>query len=38
MWEILNTKKEIISAIIGDKKMTEEEINILMTEQIMNDL
>ena len=38
MWEMLNTKKEIISAIIGDKKMTEEEINILMTEQIMNDL
>jgi SWI/SNF-related matrix-associated actin-dependent regulator 1 of chromatin subfamily A len=38
MWETLRQKKDIISVIIGDKKMTEEEITIAMIEQLMNEL
>lgn len=38
MWDILNNKKDIIATIIGDKKLTEEEINTIMTEQLMNNL
>jgi len=38
MWNMLNNKKDVISTIIGDKKMTDEEITVLMTEQLMNDL
>jgi SNF2 family DNA or RNA helicase len=37
MWEMLNAKKDIISTIIGDKKITEEEINAFMVEQLMNE-
>jgi SWI/SNF-related matrix-associated actin-dependent regulator 1 of chromatin subfamily A len=38
MWSMLNNKKDIISTIIGDKKMSEEEITITITEQLMNEL
>jgi len=38
MWNMLNYKKDVISTIIGDKKMTDEEITVLMTEELMNDL
>jgi SWI/SNF-related matrix-associated actin-dependent regulator 1 of chromatin subfamily A len=38
MWSMLNNKKDIISTIIGDKKMSEEEITVTMTEQLMNEL
>lgn len=38
MWNMLNNKKDVISTIIGDKKMTDEEITVAMTEQLMNDL
>ena len=38
MWDMLNNKKDIIATIIGDKKLTEEEINTIMTEQLMNNL
>ena len=38
MWNMLNNKKDVISTIIGDKKMTEEEITVAMTEQLMNQL
>lgn len=38
MWNMLNNKKDVISAIIGDKKMTEEEITVAMTEQLINEL
>jgi len=35
---MLNNKKDVISTIIGDKKMTDEEITVTMTEQLMNEL
>jgi hypothetical protein len=35
---MLNNKKDVISAIIGDKKMTDEEITVAMTEQLINEL
>ena len=38
MWNMLNYKKDVISTIIGDKKMTDEEITVLMTEELMNEL
>ena len=38
MWNMLNNKKDVISTIIGDKKMTDEEITVAMTEQLMNNL
>jgi SWI/SNF-related matrix-associated actin-dependent regulator 1 of chromatin subfamily A len=38
MWNMLNNKKDVISAIIGDKKMTDEEITVAMTEQLINEL
>jgi glycine betaine/choline ABC-type transport system substrate-binding protein len=37
MWELLQNKKEIISTIIGDKKMTEEEILASIVEALFND-
>jgi SWI/SNF-related matrix-associated actin-dependent regulator 1 of chromatin subfamily A len=37
MWEILNDKKDIISTIMGDKKMTEEEIIIALSEEFLKD-
>jgi hypothetical protein len=38
MWNMLNNKKDVISTIIRDKKITEEEITVMMTEQLMNEL
>lgn len=36
MWDMLNTKKDIISIIMGDKKLSDEEITMLMTEELIN--
>jgi len=38
MWEMLQNKKDVIATIMGDKKYTDEEINEIMTEQLMNEL
>lgn len=37
MWNILNHKKDVISVIMGDTKMSEDEINEMMVEQMMNE-
>lgn len=37
MWNMLNNKKDVISTIIGDKKMTEEEIIASLAEELMNE-
>ncbi len=37
MWLMLNNKKDIISTIMGDKKMSEDEINALMVEKLMDE-
>jgi SWI/SNF-related matrix-associated actin-dependent regulator 1 of chromatin subfamily A len=37
MWFMLNNKKDIISTIMGDKKISEDEINALMVEQLMQE-
>ena len=36
MWDMLHTKKDIISTIIGDKKLTEDEITAILAEQLMD--
>lgn len=38
MWNMLNNKKDIISIIMGDKKYSDDEINALMVEELMNEL
>lgn len=38
MWNILQNKKDIIATIMGDKKLSDEEIIVLMTEKLMNEL
>jgi SWI/SNF-related matrix-associated actin-dependent regulator 1 of chromatin subfamily A len=38
MWSMLQNKKEVIATIMGDKKLTDEEITAIMTEQLMNEL
>ena len=38
MWETLKNKKDIISTIIGDKKLTDEEIIEIITEELINKL
>ena len=38
MWNMLNNKKDVISTIIGDKKMSEEELIAIMTERLMDEL
>lgn len=35
MWEMLNNKKDIISTIMGEKTLTEEEITTLLVEQLI---
>jgi hypothetical protein len=35
---MLRNKKDIISTIMGDKKLTDEEITVIMTEELMNEL
>lgn len=37
MWETLRTKKDIISTIIGDKQLSEEEIIEIMTDKLINE-
>ena len=37
MWSVLRTKKDVISTIIGDKKLTEEEIIEIMTEKLIEE-
>lgn len=37
MWNMLSRKKDIISIIVGDKKMSDEEITALMVEQLINE-
>lgn len=37
MWDMLQNKKEVIATIMGDKKMSEEELTILMTEKMMEE-
>ena len=37
MWEVLRTKKDIIATIIGDKKMSEEELLEIMTEKLIDE-
>jgi hypothetical protein len=34
MWEMLNNKKDIISTIMGEKVLTNDEITTLLVEQI----
>ncbi len=38
MWLMVRNKRDIISTIIGDKKMSEEEITALMVDNLMNEL
>lgn len=38
MWDMLNEKKEIISIIMGDNKLTEAEITVMMAEQLIKSL
>jgi SNF2 family DNA or RNA helicase len=37
MWNILNNKKNIISTIIGDKKLSEEELLEIITDKLINE-
>jgi len=37
MWFMLQTKKDIISIIMGEKKLTDDEITALLAEQLLND-
>jgi len=38
MWNMVHNKKDIISIIMGDKKLSDEEITIMMVEELMNEL
>lgn len=38
MWEMLKNKKDVISIIMGDKKFSEDEINEIMVNNLMNEL
>jgi hypothetical protein len=35
MWEMLRNKKDIISTIMGEKKLTDDEITDLLSEQLI---
>jgi SWI/SNF-related matrix-associated actin-dependent regulator 1 of chromatin subfamily A len=37
MWEVLQNKKDVISTIMGDNKLTEEEIIELMTDKLFDE-
>lgn len=37
MWDVLRNKKDVISTIIGDKKLTEEEIIEIMTDKLIEE-
>jgi hypothetical protein len=36
MWEMLRNKKDIISTIMGEKTITEDEITALLAEQLID--
>lgn len=36
MWNMLNTKKDIINTIMGENKLTDDEITTLLVEELMN--
>lgn len=36
MWNMLNTKKDIINTIMGENKLTEDEITALLVDELMN--
>jgi hypothetical protein len=36
MWEMLRNKKDIISTIMGEKKLTDDEITDLLSEQLID--
>jgi hypothetical protein len=36
MWEMLKNKKDVISTIMGEKVMTEDEITELLIEQLLD--
>jgi SWI/SNF-related matrix-associated actin-dependent regulator 1 of chromatin subfamily A len=38
MWNMLRNKKDVIATIMGDKKLSDDEITVLMTEELMNEL
>lgn len=38
MWHMLKHKKEVINIILGDKKLSDEEITVILTENLMNEL
>ena len=38
MWSMLRNKKNVIATIMGDKKLNDDEITVLMTEELMNEL
>lgn len=38
MWNMLNNKKDIINTIMGDNKLSDEEITINLMDEIMNEL
>jgi SWI/SNF-related matrix-associated actin-dependent regulator 1 of chromatin subfamily A len=38
MWNMLRNKKDVIATIMGDKKLSDDEITALMTEELMNEL
>ena len=35
MWVMLNNKKDVISTIMGDKKLTEDEITALLVDELI---
>jgi hypothetical protein len=37
MWETLRNKKNIISTIMGDKQLSDEEIIEIMTDKLINE-
>ena len=36
MWEMLRNKKDVISTIMGEKKLTDDEITDLLSEQLID--
>lgn len=37
MWEMLNNKKDVIATIMGENKLTEQEITTLLVEELINE-
>ena len=38
MWETLKDKKDVINTILGDKKLTDDEITAILIEELMNEM